>query len=315
MRLFIQARNTADIAQRLRQGSRLNFISSFPRSGNTWMRYLLTDILLQNNGVSTTTQLPVHPDKVVPDFYCHSIARRDRSIQTPGVFVKTHDLFEQLERRFCRDGLAHCGAGPLSQNCKHLYLYRSPEDALVSLFHYYDRHRHFRGQSASGADAFCQARLADWQNNLSSYLRASEEGVPIFFVNYERLLKESARVLAEILRWLDIGHDGAMVRRAVLNMQFSKLRELELREVLNEQSLSFRRGASGGGQAELHPSTVRAIHRKTADLMEQANRRLLKQQPIGDICRAPNEAPPPHEPMTTGRGANEAAASQQLQQA
>jgi hypothetical protein len=302
IRLFIQARNTGEIAQRLREGSRLNFISSFPRSGNTWMRYLLTDILLQNSGVQTTTQLPVHPDKVVPDFYCHSITRRDRSVQTPGLFVKTHDLFDQLERRFCGKALPDGGAGPLSQNCKHLYLYRAAEDVLVSLFHYYDRHRYFKSQSARGADAFCQARLAAWQDNLASYLQASEKGVPILFVKYELLLKEPSAALAEILRWLDIPHEGDMVGRAVRNMRFSELRALEIRERPSEEGLtSFRRGASGGGKAELQPATVEAIHRSTSDLIQRADSRALALRPIGESCRAPNGEPPLDEPMAAER--------------
>jgi hypothetical protein len=315
VRLFIQARNTGEIAQRLREGTGLNFISSFPRSGNTWMRYLLTDILLQNSGVATTTQLPVHPDKVVPDFYCHSIGRRDRSVQTPGLFVKTHDLFDQLERRFCGKALPDGGGGPLSQNCKHLYLYRAAEDVLVSLFHYYDRHRYFRSQSASGADAFCQARLAAWQDNLTSYLRASEKGVPILFVKYELLLKEPSAALAAILRWLDIAHDGSMVGRAVRNMRFSELRALEIRERPSEEGLSFRRGASGGGKAELQPSTVEAIHRSTSELIQRADSRALALRPIGESCQTPNHEPPLNEPMAAQRDPKQAAASPEFEEA
>ena len=76
-RLAIQAHNTAEMTRLLRGGQPLSFVSSFPRSGNTWMRFLLADVLLQNHGMATSTELPVHPDKIVPDFYCHWIARRD----------------------------------------------------------------------------------------------------------------------------------------------------------------------------------------------------------------------------------------------
>ncbi len=315
IRLFIQAGNVAQIAARLQEGSRLYFISSFPRSGNTWMRYLLTDILLQKNGVPTTTDLPTHPDKVVPDFYCHSIARRDRGVQGPGIFVKTHDVFEQLEGRFSGKGLAPGDAGPLSRNCKHLYLYRAPEDSLISLFHYYDRHRYFKSQSAGGADAFCQARLGAWENNLASYLRAAEKGVPIFFVKYETLLAEPVAALGEILRWLDIEHDHSMVLRAVLNMHFSKLRALEIREQSSEERLSFRRGTSGGGHAELQPATVQVIHKKTSALLARASSHVLKQGPFAGISPQPKDDPPLPASPNGGRNPGQATGSPQFQEA
>src|SRR5208282_2910006 len=114
----------------------LNFISSFPRSGNTWIRYLLADVFLQVHGVETVTELPVHPNKIVPDFYFHWIARRDVTIPTPGIFVKTHETFPQLQDRFgpalLRKGPGADAAVALPPPCKHICLYRSPEDALVS---------------------------------------------------------------------------------------------------------------------------------------------------------------------------------------
>ena len=67
-RLAIQAHNSAEIIRLLQGGWRLNFVSSFPRSGNTWIRYLLADVFLQRHGVATATELPVHPDRIVPDF-------------------------------------------------------------------------------------------------------------------------------------------------------------------------------------------------------------------------------------------------------
>lgn len=35
------------------------FLSSYPRSGNTWMRLMLADCLLQASGIPTQTDLPV----------------------------------------------------------------------------------------------------------------------------------------------------------------------------------------------------------------------------------------------------------------
>jgi hypothetical protein len=281
-RLAIQAHNTAEIMRLLREGWPLNFVSSFPRSGNTWIRYLLADVFLQTHGVETATELPVHLDRIVPDFYCQWIARRNVTIPTPGVFVKTHETFPQLQERFGgaqrRPGAGGSGAVPPFRGCKHVYLYRSPEDALVSLFHYYDRQRQLKAKAAAGIDSFCQANLPLWEESLASYLRAEAEGFPVLFVPYELLLQYPTEILSSLLRWVGARHDAAMVERAVSNMQFSKLQAMEARSLFNEEAFFFRRGCKGSGRAELQPSTLDLIEERTAPLMEQANARVLIQQ-------------------------------------
>jgi hypothetical protein len=293
LRLAIQAHNTAEIMRLLRQGQPLHFVSSFPRSGNTWMRYLLADVFLQNHGVPTATELPVHPDKLVPDFYCHWIARRAVANLPPIVMVKTHDTFPQLQERFGRVRLrpgsgASAAVAPFAA-CKHVYLYRSPEDALVSLFHYHDCQKHLKSKAAAGIDAFCLAFLSSWEDNLASYLRAEEEGFPVLFVPYELLLQYPTEILSRLLRWLGARHDGATVERAVSNMQFSKLQAVEAR-LFNDEAFFFRRGRNGSGSAELQPSTLAVIQERTSKLMERANARVLIQHSLPGVPPSPKTA-------------------------
>ena len=103
--LLLQANNTAIINQWLNKGATVSFISSFPRSGNTWMRFLLSDVLLQKHNVKTTTNLPVDPNDLIPYLNGNSIVRRlprcpDWAAKPSMAFVKTHVLFQQLEQVF-----------------------------------------------------------------------------------------------------------------------------------------------------------------------------------------------------------------------
>ena len=270
--LFVQAHNTLAINRLLRENWQVNFVSSFPRSGNTWMRHLLADVFEQCHGMETSTELPVHPDKIIPDYYCHWIARRDVTIPTPGVFVKSHESFRQLQNRF--------GALPTFRGSKNIYLYRSPEDALVSLFHYHDKQKHLQNKTAGGIDAFCREWLPLWEENIASYLAAAEEGYPVLFVPYELLLQYPVEVLSNLLRWLGARHDGAIVERAISNMQFSKLQAAETRNSLSEEAFFFRKGCKGAGQAELQSATMDLISERTTRLIEQANGRVLVQQSL-----------------------------------
>jgi hypothetical protein len=277
--------NSAEITRLLHRGRPLVFVASFPRSGNTWVRYLLADVFLQIRGVETTTELPVHPDRIVPDFYCNWIARRETALPSPAVFVKIHDSFGRLQERFGgvlpRGGVAGSGASASFRRCKHVYIYRSPEDALVSLYHFFAAQRQFKAQTTDGIDAFCLTWLAQWEENLGGYLRAAEEGFPVLFVPYELVLQYPAEIVGRLLHWLGVEHEGKMVERAVSNMQFSKLQALEASTRTNEEVFFFRRGCQGSGRSELQETTMNIIQERTAHLMEQAHARVLMQQAQG----------------------------------
>lgn len=296
--LLIQANNIAILNRLLNKGKKVVFISSFPRSGNTWMRYLLTDIVLQMHDVETTTELPVHPENLIPELRCDSLLSRFArcphwAMDSSTVFIKTHFLFERLEQMPWGNGWrgfeALSGGRAPFRDCRALYFYRSPEDALVSLYHLSRRDAYVRSRALHGIDAFCRKVVSSWMENIESYFRAADNGFPVFFVSYERMLEEPAIALDNMLHWLGVPHDGQMVQRAVSNMQFRKLQAMEIqanktRNPASEQKLFFRRGGLGSGCVELQESTVREIRQRTASLMNEANRRRMKQ---------PSEQPAP----------------------
>ena len=289
--LLIQANNIAVINKWLNKGAKVVFLSSYPRSGNTWMRFMLSDILLQMHGIETATQLPVHPDNLIAEFRSNSIIRRltrcpDWAFETSLAFVKTHALFERLKYLLPRDLLQPClprSDDPAQfRDCRVLYLYRSPEDVLVSLFHYGFRDDLAQSRARLGIDDFCLAELPKWIKNISSYLRAADHGFPVYFFSYESLMENPATVLGGLLQWLGVQNDQ-MVQRAVSNMQFGKLQAMEREGHKNlhspgEQKLFFRRGRVGSGRVELQDSTLREIQRQTASLMTQANHYRMQQQ-------------------------------------
>jgi hypothetical protein len=269
MRLkFIEAQNMQDIKNLLAQGVSVTFVTSYARSGNTWVRYLLSDVFLQNQGIDTATKLAIHPDKLIPDFYRSLVAVRAQTACTTDVQVKIHDSFKALRERFWggsyRTELSF-------QRCRHLYLFRSPEDALVSLYHYHLRQdlgveKSSKWVGPSKIDEFCRQALPGWIEHVSGYLEAAESGVPIYFVPYEQLLADPKKVLGEILQWLGVPHTLPMLERATWNMQFQKLKATGARDIGHH-------GRSGAGSSQLEASTIELIRGKTAQLVERANER------------------------------------------
>jgi hypothetical protein len=285
---LLEANNTALINRWLNKGTKVAFISSFPRSGNTWMRFMLADILLQLHGVETTTDLPVHPDDLIAILECDSIVHHLRrcpnwALEPPLAFVKTHFAFTRLEHIFSgndsQGSRVRTGDPAPFRDCKAMFLYRAPEDALVSYYHLEADHR---GKAIRGPDDFCRKGLSGWVENVTSYVRAADKGFPVFFVPYEQLLEKPVIVLTNFLHWLGVQHDSQIVPRAVSNMRFCNLQAREKQEnntpyPVDENALFFRRGRTGSGRSELQESTLREIHERTASLLNEANHRQMKQ--------------------------------------
>jgi hypothetical protein len=277
-RMFVQAHNNREMARMLREKAPITFVCSFARSGNTWMRYLMCDVLLQNQGFQTTTELAVDPGRIIPDYYAQMIARRDTSVKTPGHMIKTHDLIPMLQ--------AHIGGDPAVRKCRYLYLYRTPEDALVSLFHLYLREKYIRSKSGRDIDLFCLEALPSWIEHLKSYLDALDEGVDIHLVFYDQLLRQTTAVLRDALTWLGVPHTDAILNHADANMQFGKLKAMEAK-TLDGRIPFFRRGSDGSGSLELKPETLSKIREATKHQFSRANeslaRQSLRNQAVRDV--------------------------------
>jgi hypothetical protein len=282
--LLLQANNTALINHWLNRGTRVVFLSSFPRSGNTWMRFMLSDVLLQMQGVETTTQLPVHPDNLVPEFTANSILRRRTrcpgwAYETSLAFIKTHCLFERVEEVLACGGRQRSG---LQRDCRVVYVYRAPEDALVSLYHLTHRDVYSQQRARHTIDEFCRVVISDWVKSMSSYLQAADEGFPTFFLSYERLSESPVKALADMLHWLDVPNENQIAGRAVANMQFAKLQAMEIkanesRSVSHKKKLFFRRGGPGSGSVELKTSTLQEIRAQAEPWLQEAESRRIKQ--------------------------------------
>jgi alcohol sulfotransferase len=276
-RMFVQARNNREMARLIKEKTRIAFVSSFGRSGNTWMRYLLSDIILQNRGTETTTEL-AQPSEIVPDYYTDLITPRARAGEATGYLIKTHDLISVLGRRV--------GVDIDVRQCKYLYLYRTPEDALVSVFHLSLREKYIRSKSGRDIDLFCLEFLPQWIEHIKSYLDALEEGVDIHLVAYDQLLQQTTAVLRDTLDWLGIPFTVAAVDHANSNMEFSKLKAMEAK-TLGGRIPFFRRGSHGSGALELKPETLSEIRNASKHLLARANESLARQslrtQTIRDV--------------------------------
>jgi len=224
-------------------------VASFPRSGNTWLRFLLADMFLQMNGFQTSTAVPIH--LIIPDLYENDIQETDSRLKLPFRMVKTH---ENYDRRTLRT----------------IYLFRQAEDALCSYFHFHERYRHLQNGAVAALDRFCIDHLGQWCQNVQSFIKGKEENENrIFIVSYETLHRRPEDALVAMMRYLGLEADQAMAHQAVENHRFEKHSE---RERARNQLLQpfYRKGRTDSAKEELQADTLSFIKEKAGPFYDKA---------------------------------------------
>jgi hypothetical protein len=242
--------------------SPLTFVSSYPRSGNTWLRYLMTDCLLQTAGYECSTELPVHPNDVIPDLHCHS-AEEIRAVTEvcDRFFYKTHFTPAQVSRLM--------RSSPTVES-SYIYLYRDPADALISYYYYNLRYPQYSNVAEKGPDLFCTEEITSWIDHVEQAVSCLGEERRICFIKYEDLHAATAEVLQGIWNWLNVNVSSGSCIAAATHMEFASLQDLERRTSTNESPHRFfRRGLIGGAKKELNANTTDFLRTKSEDLLRK----------------------------------------------
>lgn len=255
--------------------SQIVFVCSYPRSGDTWLRCLMADCLLQKAGYECSTDLPIHPDKLIPDIHCHDL--RDivgvRHI-TNQSFYKTHFSPWEASR--------YLGDTP-QLDAKYIYLYRSPEDALLSFYYFKLRYPGSSNVAEQGPDAFCTDELKHWVHHLSKAMLTKERNENVCLARYEDLHLATSKSLLEICDWLEIDMPAEACIQAAKHMEFANLQQREARSSSNSSGHRFfRKGQIGSAEKELKQETIELIRSKSRDLLSRADRVRLKALPVSE---------------------------------
>jgi len=171
------------------------FVTSWPRSGNTWMRYMLFNALYpgQPGGLLEINQ-------VIPSIYHGLFRERLRALEpNPYRLFKTHEPFR-----------------PYFLAGKTVYIVRDGRDAILS---FYDYRRHMDGLKLPFA-AFVRRSLTrrfgygPWQNHVKGWL-AHRDHPNVLILTYERMLADPAAALRQTLAHFGITVADDVIEQAV----------------------------------------------------------------------------------------------------
>ena len=218
------------------------FLVSYPRSGNTWFRFLVANALHPETEASFASIGTLVPDIYdTPDWAL---------LRTPDPRVlKSHEPYDRRYRRV-------------------VYLVRDPADVALSYLHYLIKMRTL--DDGHGAEAFAERFLAGeldtfgtWGEHVRGWLDAREGDANFLLLRYEDALVDPAGALARILALLGLEADRARIDVAVARSSAANLRRLEqtteavhARLAASRPDRDFVRRAAPGGADEEWPDSV-----------------------------------------------------------
>lgn len=240
------------------------FLVSFPKSGNTWTRFLLANLRFPNEPATWENINRLIPDPT-------GTAKRDFDRMPRPRIIKSHECFDPRYPRV-------------------IYIVRDPRDVVLSQYHYHRKIRKIEDDSS--LEKFVTRFLAgetcphgSWGQNIATWLYTSE-GTPRFLLlRYEDLVVDTARELAKIVAFLQLSAGTEQIAQAVERSSADRMRQLEKAQTdKNElvkgsrKDLSFVRAAgSGGWRSELPEPMVARIEVAWGLLMQRLGYELSSQ--------------------------------------
>jgi hypothetical protein len=253
------------------------FLTSYPRSGNTWTRFLIGNLVHQSEEVTF-----ISVERLVPDMYKHS-DRVLRSLPRPRV-MKSHECFDPRYR-------------------KVIYIVRDPRDVAVSNYHWELKLRSV--PEGYPIEDFVPRwmnpdfwpRIGSWADHVSSWLATRHGRDGFLLMRYEELKANTERELARVATFLGVDASRERLKRAIELSSAENMRKIERKEsgkwvatTLTRQDKPFVRNATSGGWKTVLPE-------KTVAYIETHWGRLMKE--LGYELATPGLQPATTESITT----------------
>ncbi|WP_164931322.1 sulfotransferase domain-containing protein [Erythrobacter sp. HKB08] len=263
-------------------GRSIVWLASYPKSGSTWVRALLTACLFPDEPLDLSALVggPIVFDRSLLDDHAaidsadltldallpyQSAFHRAFAAEGDGpVLVKTHSAFRRAS-----DGTA---LFPKQASAGAILIVRNPLDIVASYAHHegktadaiIERMADEEARQDEWPDKTSKAvpqLLGSWSTNVTSWLDQDE--IPLLLVRYEDLLSDPAGQLDRITSFCGLSIDLEKQGAATDAASFERLKKAEDDAGFSEKPRAgkafFRKGRTGGSTRELNEAQNRRI--------------------------------------------------------
>ena len=243
------------------------FLVSFPRSGNTWTRFLVCNLVNPDSPVDFARL-----ESRIPEIY--DTTDRDLRAFTRPRIIKSHECFDPRYRKI-------------------IYIVRDPRDVVISYYEFQLKRRVISDECRLAdfvprfMDAEIEPKTGSWRDHVVSWL-ATRNGSPNFLLlRYEDMLANTQQESTKIALFLGVDAGADRVARAVALSSADRMRKLEKQQSgqwketkKTRQDKPFvRKAASGGWRSILPPRSIAEIESAWGDAMRSVGYEMTTKQP------------------------------------
>ncbi len=225
------------------------FIVGYPKSGNTWMQFMITSII---NGIDPSFLNLSIVFEFVPDVHYKKIYKRYRDI----CFFKSHDY-------------------PKPEHRKVIYLVRDGRDAMISYYHMNKiqfREYSMEDMILKGVGLF----PGKWHEHISAWMKNPYDS-QILFIKYEDLKNDALREMRRVCDFLHFQISEERLLSVIDGCSFEKLKSLEVNQGLKDGELVwkgdksnrfFRKGEVGNFRDSLGSNLLSAFEMESSEQLK-----------------------------------------------
>jgi hypothetical protein len=239
------------------------WIASYPKSGNTWLRTLISSYYYSDDGVYSENiikKIGQFPEKMhFTDFkYNQNIVtdtsrfwikaqekiNKDRKLK----FFKTHNTFGALNNNHFTDSKNSIGV---------IYIIRDPRNVITSLMNHYelDNEQAIKWMTNEknyiydvinfDKDGYSDFQfISSWNTNYKSWLL--QKKIPIKFIKYEDLLNKTFEIFKDVINFINVTTRNNekinidKLKNSVNSTFFDKLQDMEKKNGFSEAITSIK---------------------------------------------------------------------------
>ena len=269
------------------------WLASYPKSGNTWFRVFLTNLLRENaqpahinelketsiasarNLFDEVTGLPSEDltheeiDMLRPEVYKWIAADSDDL-----VFKKVHDAYTYLPN----------GRPIFPAEASHavIYFIRDPLDVAVSFAHHSAKKPEEMLKALNNPNfSFCGKRhrfynqlrqkLGTWSQHVKSWV--DQGNIPVHVLRYEDMQKDTFQTFQSAVRFLKLDKTDETIQKAIELSDLSVLQKQEQEQGFREKMIKaesfFRKGSIGEGKQLFSEQQINEIIDNHVDILRR----------------------------------------------
>lgn len=238
------------------------FIVSYPKSGNTWTRFLIANLVYPEKRPDFSNINVVIPDP-------EALSKRTLAKLPRPRILKSHQYFDPRYKRI-------------------ISIVRDPRDVALSQYHFHIKRTLI--PDSYPVEQFVQ-RFVDgetsvygsWGENVAGWIATRYNTPGFLLLRYEDMIANTAQELSKIASFLGIEPDAQRIAQAVELSSAERMREMEKKQALKwsstkntRQDIPFVRTArSGNWRSELPESALAIIENNWGPLMRWLRYELL----------------------------------------